>query len=762
MEHAVDSAKHSGRSQSAGFSARRAPPGLPPLHPMLQLQRDIGNQAVLSLLRSGAIQAKLAVGAVDDPLEHEADRVADQVMRMPDPALVVSSAPPQISRKCAACEEEEKTLQTKSAEGSEAAAGEAPSAVHDVLCSAGQPLERQTQSYFQARLGRTLDDVRVHHDDRAATSAQAIGAEAYTVGSHIAFARGRYDPQSPAGRGLLAHELVHVVQQASERRPALRRQPVSGTGAQSGSHGQVFFVQVDRGANTITFVTETGSLVYTLDTPTEVPVGNYTFSVEVHGNNLTLTAPGEATGFSGFRYRIAPGQPNPADLLRRAHNVSVMVIEGGSGASFSTGATPGAAGGEESSVNFNVQLLDPATFRAMTGASPESLPEGTLVSGDQLPSAIVPGLLAPRTPQGGSSSREGAGLLPGVGGASILTRFPSYPIPPNATGIIWTQVGAGHLTEFANVGGNIVPRGFRYDMWWNLFPSLRETGVPGSFQNDFLFTLFPRQTIVYRSADPAAAQSFAERLLTTEYNQTYRFPPRARSGVTVCGTNCITVPADEVAAALGVRPEILTPEGPVDILRMGRPRPGAPFEASQAGRGTAVREWLGQPDPYFTERRLTRMPVPPLTPAARGAVGFIKVGGYIMLIYGAYRTAKRISETPEAERPRVELEEGGSWVGGAIGSALGAAAAGAVYCAPAGPADFICVAGGFLGSLFLGAVGSAVGSYAGDKIDDWLNDVAEQWRQSEYRNRWGDQDVPPEILRAAEAVENDPFWGLAQ
>jgi hypothetical protein len=54
------------------------------------------------------IQRKLAIGAVDDPLEHEADRVADQVMRMPDPDISLMSAPPQISRKCAACEEEDK------------------------------------------------------------------------------------------------------------------------------------------------------------------------------------------------------------------------------------------------------------------------------------------------------------------------------------------------------------------------------------------------------------------------------------------------------------------------------------------------------------------------------------------------------------------------------------------------------------------------------------------------------------------------------
>lgn len=74
----------------------------------------------------GVIQAKLVVGQINDPLEHEADRVADEVMRIPEP--LITAAPPQISRKCATCEEEEEaqTLQTKRA-ASMPATGEAPS-----------------------------------------------------------------------------------------------------------------------------------------------------------------------------------------------------------------------------------------------------------------------------------------------------------------------------------------------------------------------------------------------------------------------------------------------------------------------------------------------------------------------------------------------------------------------------------------------------------------------------------------------------------
>ena len=86
-----------------------------------QPSAPVGNQALLRRL-----QPKLTIGAIDDPLEAEADNVADRVMRMEDPADGLAQAPPAVSRKCAACEEENK-LQTKLANTPLAADG-APSA----------------------------------------------------------------------------------------------------------------------------------------------------------------------------------------------------------------------------------------------------------------------------------------------------------------------------------------------------------------------------------------------------------------------------------------------------------------------------------------------------------------------------------------------------------------------------------------------------------------------------------------------------------
>lgn len=162
------------------------------------------------------IQPKLRVGAVNDPLEHEAERVADQVMRMRNPGPSITGASPQISRKCAACEERDEDaekLQMTPAAVFRPQTCEPPAIVQNVLQSHGHPLDSPTRAYFEPRFGHDFSGIRVHTDGLAAKSAVSIGASAYTAGSNIAFAAGRYSPATPAGRRLLAHELTHTIQQ---------------------------------------------------------------------------------------------------------------------------------------------------------------------------------------------------------------------------------------------------------------------------------------------------------------------------------------------------------------------------------------------------------------------------------------------------------------------------------------------------------------------------------------------------------------------
>ncbi len=89
----------------------------------------------------------------------------------------------------------------------------APPIVHEVLRSSGRPLDDETRAFMEPRFGHDFSQVRVHTDDRAAESARAVNARAYTVGWDVVFGAGQYMPKNVTGKLLLAHELTHVAQQ---------------------------------------------------------------------------------------------------------------------------------------------------------------------------------------------------------------------------------------------------------------------------------------------------------------------------------------------------------------------------------------------------------------------------------------------------------------------------------------------------------------------------------------------------------------------
>jgi hypothetical protein len=178
-----------------------------------------GNQAILRRL-----QAKRTIGAIDDPLEREADAAADKVMRMPDPQAN-PSAQPTLHRRCSDCEGPQRAATDGAMAGGEAA----PPIVDAVVSGSGRPLDPVTNQFMADRFGHDFSGVRIHTDALAAQSAADIDARAYTVGRDLVFAPGQYDPGSASGRHLLAHELAHVMQQsgngAAESTSPIRRVP---------------------------------------------------------------------------------------------------------------------------------------------------------------------------------------------------------------------------------------------------------------------------------------------------------------------------------------------------------------------------------------------------------------------------------------------------------------------------------------------------------------------------------------------------------
>jgi len=120
--------------------------------------------------------------------------------------------------ECAECRKKREGGQLQRAARDSSAVGEVPPIVYDVLRSPGQPLDAGTRAFMEPRFGQDFSGVRVHTDAKAAESARTVSARAYTVGQNIAFDRGQYQPHTPKGAGLLAHELAHTVQQAGLRR----------------------------------------------------------------------------------------------------------------------------------------------------------------------------------------------------------------------------------------------------------------------------------------------------------------------------------------------------------------------------------------------------------------------------------------------------------------------------------------------------------------------------------------------------------------
>ena len=168
------------------------------------------------------IQPKLTVGSVDDPLEKEADDMADKVMRMEMPSPInFSSAINSVNRKCAHCEEEEKQLQRK--ESGNVSVSIAPPIVYDVInSSVGRSLDSGTRSFMESRFNYDFSNVKIHDSDIAAKSASSINALAYTSGNSIVFNSGQYNTNSDSGKRLLAHELTHVVQQGTGVAPKIQ------------------------------------------------------------------------------------------------------------------------------------------------------------------------------------------------------------------------------------------------------------------------------------------------------------------------------------------------------------------------------------------------------------------------------------------------------------------------------------------------------------------------------------------------------------
>jgi hypothetical protein len=192
------------------------------INPLLHLQQTLGDQDVQRLVRSGIIQTKLTVSQPNDIYEQEADRVADQVMRMPSSSEsylpIKTLDEKKINRKCKSCEdeEEEKMIHRKTDNAYAYQMSKDVSHSIDNMDGGGLPLDVSTRKFMESRFGFDFSNIRIHADERAARLSSSLNSFAYTIGNDILFGKGQYNPYTNIGKKLLAHELTHVVQQNNQ------------------------------------------------------------------------------------------------------------------------------------------------------------------------------------------------------------------------------------------------------------------------------------------------------------------------------------------------------------------------------------------------------------------------------------------------------------------------------------------------------------------------------------------------------------------
>ncbi len=190
----------------------------PAIVPTPHRQANQSDGSIADIKPAVYFQPTLTVGSPNGALEHEADTIAEQVMRMQEENF--------IQRKAVNREKGQKKNTILRKEGAENSDMSVSSSFASSLYSSkggGSPLPQETRSFMESALNTDFSSVKIHSDYHASEMSKRINAKAFTFGKDIYFNEGHYNPTSGNGRQLLAHELAHVVQQSEH----IQRQPIN-------------------------------------------------------------------------------------------------------------------------------------------------------------------------------------------------------------------------------------------------------------------------------------------------------------------------------------------------------------------------------------------------------------------------------------------------------------------------------------------------------------------------------------------------------
>ncbi|MDR4492332.1 MAG: DUF4157 domain-containing protein [Candidatus Nitrosocosmicus sp.] len=161
------------------------------------------------------IQPKLKVSQPNDPLEREADRIADRIINNSSYFYENGLSNKYFTYKNIKKPKTLKISRKKNINNNFEISNNVTNEMRDIINSGGKYLDTSTKEFMESGLGYDFSRVRIHKNNTALNSAHAMNARAYTVGNHIIFGAGQYSPNTTEGKNLIAHELVHVIQQSN-------------------------------------------------------------------------------------------------------------------------------------------------------------------------------------------------------------------------------------------------------------------------------------------------------------------------------------------------------------------------------------------------------------------------------------------------------------------------------------------------------------------------------------------------------------------
>ena len=286
--------------------ARTSDSSKPEAGTVAALHRAVGNQVVQRMHENGGIRDGLTVSDPGDPAEREAERVAGRVVDRTEPVPSGSANEAHlggsVGPKLRAPDPRYSPRRTKGA--FESAPDDPVETSIDRLRQGGHELPRNVRNRFESALGADLKRVRIHTRGTADRAARFLDARAFTIGNHVVFRRGEYDPSTPDGRRLLAHELSHVVQWKGDPNVVHRQATRSGTMNRSTGKENDRSNRYAKALVNWLGEQEDGKGTIPLSTSQEYKAANGIFTFDVDGELVLI--PSLATDFEGISITWKP------------------------------------------------------------------------------------------------------------------------------------------------------------------------------------------------------------------------------------------------------------------------------------------------------------------------------------------------------------------------------------------------------------------------------------------------------------------------